>query len=798
MIKNYLLTAWRNFYKQKTYTLINVFGLSIGIACSIILFLFINYHLSFDNYHPNANNIYRIVTGLHLDDGSIEYEQGSPLILGQTLKQRLPAIANETVLLNKRAFTVSVPKYSGPAGNLFYEYENIAFTDSNWFKIFSYNWKFGNANKALTEANTAVITSNLAIKYFNTDNVIGKTIMLDNKQLITITGVLQNTAVNTDVRAQMFISLPTARLLYSDVEQQLFNNWGYISSKNNVFILLAPGASLPQVNGSIKAFTKQAFNADANVFQFQLQPLADVHFNSRYSGTISKPLLLILGLVGIALILIACVNFINMATAQSFARAKEIGTRRVLGSTQGGIFWQFITEAAYVVATGAVVGLITALLFLPVINSWLQLPLSLNINTLIFLVILLAVIVFTAGFYPAVILSRFKPVNALKNIISSSNPASRLSRSLLIISQNIIAQVLIVSTLIITLQVKYLKNADLGFNKDAVVMVPLPHGNPVAPFHLRHELAGYSGVKNVSLCYRAPASTSGKGGSIRYDHKPWEKFAVRSIVGDTNYVKTFGLKLLAGRNLSTDSSTNEFLVNQQLLEKLGIKRPEDAIGHLLTAGDFNDKDGTIVGVVKDFNSHALYAPVEPVLITANPGYYEYAAIKVAGNDEADIIQSIKQKWQQAFPENVFEYHFLDQQIAGFYQKEDMINKLIKASTIVAILISCLGMTGLISLITAQRTKEIGIRKILGASVSSIVTLLASDFLKLVAIAVTVSTPLAWWAMHTWLQNFAFHIPVQWWVFGLSAVAALLIALLTVSVQSIKASLSNPVESIRNN
>jgi len=797
MIRSYLQTAWKNFYKHKFYTAINVFGLALGISCTVILYLFISYHLSFDNYHPNAKNTYRIVTDLHLPDGSVEYEQGAPLILGQTLAEQMPGITNEAVLLNKRTFTVATQKNSHTAERFFYDNENVAFADGNWFKLFTYNFKAGNPNTALQQVNTAVITSALAQKYFNTDDVVGNTLRLDNKHIVTITGVLQDVPPNTDFQAQLFISLASVKGMYPDIDTPLHTYWGFISSKNNVFVSLAQGTSTNNVNQKIKALTKQALNADASVFQFHLQPLSDVHFNGRYSGTVSKPLLLILGLVGVALVLIACVNFVNMATAQSFTRAKEIGTRKVLGSSKKGIFWQFITETAYVVLAAAILALSVTWLLLPKLNNWLQLPLAINSEALFFLFLLLAVIVFASGFYPAVILSGFKPVNALKNVVSSSNPASRILRSMLIVGQNAVAQMLIVCTVIIALQVNFLKNADLGFNKDAVVMLPVPANSPANAVYLRSQLANSAAVKSVSLCYRAPASTSGKGGTIRYDNNPWEKFAVRSIIGDENYVKTFGLQLLAGKNLSGKDGAHEYLVNQQVLVKLSIKTPGAAIGHRLIAGDFNDEEGIIVGVVKDFKSHSLYTQVDPVLIVANPGYYEYAAVKMAGGADGNIINALKQTWQQVYPKNVFDYHFLDQQIASFYQKEEMISKLIQASTMVAILISCLGMTGLISLITVQRTKEVGIRKVLGASVVSIVGLLTRDFIKLVAIAVIISAPFAWWAMHDWLQGFAFRIDIKWWVFGLSAITALLVAFITVALQSVKAASSNPVKSIRN-
>jgi putative ABC transport system permease protein len=798
MIRSYLKIAWRNFYKHQFYSLINVFGLALGISCTIVLFLFISYHLSFDTYHANAKRIYRAVTDLHLPDGSIEYDQGSPLILGQMLKQEVPAVKNQTVLLDKRTFTVAVPQPGETKQNLFNETETVAFTDNNWFKLFTYNWISGNQNAPLTEPYTAVITADLARKYFNTTDALGKTIRLDNKYNVTITGVLQDNPKNTDVQSKMFLSLASVKSMYPEDAGPLYHDWGFISSKNHVFVLLTDEQAQQQVGRNIKAITKKALDKEADVYQFHLQPLNDIHFNNRYSGTVAKPLLLILATIGLALILIACVNFINMATAQSLTRAKEIGTRKVLGGSQQGIFWQFITETAYVTLVAVIIAVLMTLLFLPQLNSWLQLPLAINKNLILFLVILIVLVVFIAGFYPAVILSRFKPVNALKNIISNINPTSKLSRGVLIVAQNVIAQVLIVCTLIITLQVKFLKNKDMGFNKTSVIMVPVPEKNLTKLSFFHDQLSSYPGVKSVTFCYQAPAAERVKGGSIRYDGHEWEKFTVFSVIGDENYLKTFGIQLLAGRNLTSQDTTNTYLVNQQVLAKLGIKNPEQAIGHKITAGDFGDQAGTIIGVVKNFHSHPLYSALDPALITKQSAYFQYAAVKIDGSNQQETINTIQQKWQSAFPQNVFEYHFLDEQLADFYHKDEMINKLIRTSSIIAIAISCLGMLGLISLITVQRTKEIGIRKVLGASVGNIVSLLTGSFLKLIMIAIIIGTPIAWWAMHNWLQSFAYRIEITWWVFGLAAAVALGIACLTVSIQAIRAAVSNPVKSLRNN
>ncbi|QKJ29751.1 ABC transporter permease [Mucilaginibacter mali] len=798
MIRNYLKIAWRNFYKQRFYSAINVLGLAMGIGCAIILFIFISFHLSFDTYHNNAKRTYRIVNDLHIGDGTVFYDQGSPIILGKTLQQQNPAIVKEAVLLKKRSFTVAVKPDDQTKADLYYENENIAFTNNDLFDIFTYNWLHGNAGNALSAPGNAVITAGLAKKYFNTDDAIGRTIRLDDKTNITITGVIQDNVKNTDIRADLFISLASLKDVYPDLDKPINTDWRFISSKTNVFVLLNNAQAGAQVNNSINSIRQKFYKGDVDVYQFHLQPLSDIHFNSRYSGTIAKPLLAVLALVGLALLLIAGVNFINMATAQSLTRAKEIGTRKVLGSSPAGIFWQFMAETAYVAIAATLLALLTVMLFLPVLNNWLQLPLSISGGVFVFLPVLLLLLILVAGFYPAVILSRFKPANALKNMVGQSNGSRRFSRDGLIVLQNVIAQVLIVCALIITLQVKMLINADMGFNKDAVILVPIHNTDLNALDYLRNQLNSNPAVKNVSYCYSAPADFTNKGGSVRYNGKDWENFSVNSIIGDEQYISTFKLKLLAGHPISSINPKAQFIINQQLLAKLKIKSPQEAIGRSLTAGDFSDKQGTIVGVVKDFNSLALYQPVQPLLIAAQPDYYRYAAIKIAGGHQLDLIDAIKQTYRRVFPQYVFEYHFVDKQIADLYQKEMMINKLIKAGTMVAIFISCLGLLGLISLVTVQRIKEIGIRKVLGASVMGIVTLLTKDFIRLILVAMLISSPFAWWLMHTWLQNFAYRVEINWWVFGLSGVSAITIACITISIRSVKAALANPVNSLRDN
>ncbi|MEN0055929.1 MAG: ABC transporter permease [Mucilaginibacter sp.] len=798
MVRNYSKIAWRNLRKHQFYTCINVLGLSLGLACSIILFQFISYHLSFDTYHHNAKSLYKVVEQMHLEDGTTLYERGAPMVLARAIKTELQQIKDAAVLVQKRSFTVSVSQNDGVGRKLFYEQENVGLADNHWFNVLDYTWIAGNATQAFKDPDNAVITHKLAQKYFGTDDAVGRTIRLDNKHNFKITGVLGDNAENTDFKSDMFLSLTALKTLYPDVQQQFQNDWYWEDSRNVIFLSLPDNLSPKTVETAI---AKIAGKEVTKTYQYILQPLNEVHFDGRYSGVIQKSLLTTLGMVGLLLIIIACINFINMATAQSFKRAKEIGTRKVLGSTPAAIFIQFMAETLLIVLFAGLTAVLAVWLFLPILNSWIQTSLSFNlfnnISLIGVIVLLMVIITMAAGFYPALVLSRFKPVNALKNQINSQSQSAIVGRKSLIIIQNIIAQVLIIGTIIITIQVKYLKTADLGFNKTGVVMLPLPNFDKGKTDFLRNQLMSQPGIEAISYCYRAPSSTSDKGGSIKYDGHEWEKFMGRTVLGDAGYAKTFGLNIIAGRNLTEADTAKEYLVNEQLMRKLGVKDPHKIIGHSFTAGDLTGNPGTIVGVVKDFHAKSLYKAIEPTYISTYRSSYQYAGVRIDMSKRSVAMGQIQRIWQSVFPDNVFEYRFLDEQINDFYQKEDLLNKLIKSSAIIAIFISCLGLLGLISLLTLQRTKEIGIRKVLGASVTHITALLSADFLKLVLIAIVVASPVAWLMMSKYLQDFAYRIDIPLWVFVLTAGIALLIAFVTVSFQSIKAALANPVNSLRN-
>jgi putative ABC transport system permease protein len=801
MIKNYLKIAWRNLWKHKFYTFINVFGLALSIGCSIILFQFINYHSGFDRYHHDAKNVYRIVHSITFPDGVPMYNQGAPLAAARDLKANDPKIKEIGVLLRMHDINVAINQSDSAGKKMFAEHENIAITDGHFFNLFDYQWEQGNKDNSLAQPNTVVLSHNLAQKYFGSQDVLGKVITVDNKINYTITGVVQDHVANTDIKSEIFFSLSTLKDIYPDVAKGMIADWGFINTTNSVFVSLSEGVDPKTIEHNINRLNVKAQGADmAKPYHFMLLPLSEMHFDERFAGVIQHSLLTTLGIIGLLLIIIACVNFINMATAQSFKRAKEIGTRKVLGSSPQAIFAQFISETAYIVVFAVLMAFAMAWLMAPVLNNWLQTQISFNVfadsRLSVFVAAVLVIITLAAGSYPAIILSRFKPVNALKNQLGGQIQTSAFTRKGLIVIQNVIAQVLIISTILITMQVRYLKNADPGFNKDAVLMVPIPANEKSKTEYLRNQLLGNPGIKNVSFCYRAPASTAGNGGSVKYDTHDWAKFAGGTIIGDANYVKTFGLRLVAGRNVVEADTAREYMVNEEMMHRLGVNEPQQMLGKRFTAGDLSNKAGIIVGVVKDFHTTSLRAGIGAEYITTFRYKYQNIGIKMAGSNMQATIDQIKKAWQATYPDNVFEYHFLDDQMADFYQKEVLINKLITSSAVIAISISCLGLLGLISLLTVQRTKEIGIRKVLGASIANITGLLSVDFLKLVLLAVIIASPIAWLMMSKYLQGFAYRINIEWWVFMLTAFLALLIAFITVSFQSVKAAMANPVDSLR--
>jgi len=794
MIRNYFKIAFRNLRKNRVYGLINVMGLAMSMACCILIFTLVKYHLSFDNFHKDPDRIYRFVTEQHRDE--ISYAASVPPPFGKAFRNDYAFAEQVARAVMSHDALISIKQ--GEEIKKFKEKEGATFTEPELFDIFNFPLLQGDKKTALTEPNTAIITEHLAKKYFGNENPVNKTFRYENSIDFKITGVLKDIPANTDLKSEIYLSWPT---LKSRNEWYASDDaWGGISTELQCFTRLRPTITATQIEKLLPAYVTKYRPKSKNVHHYKLQPLAQVHFDGRYGGVMEKRNLWILSFIGLFLIITACVNFINLATAQALKRAKEVGIRKVLGSLRGQLFWQFIAETALitVIAAFAAVGL--SYLALPYVNEWFKTEMAIQFLSgsllVIFIPLLALLVIFLAGSYPGLILSGFRPVSALKGKLSQQHIGGFNTRRTLIVTQFTISMILVIGMMVIFRQMQYAKTSDLGFNKDAVVMIPMGFDSASnAQKTLRNELAAIPGVQAVSQCYAAPSSDEAWNTSIRFDTRTEEELFRSSIkAADDQYVKTFDLQLVAGRNIFPSDTVREFLINEALIRKLGLKSPQEALGKKIY---FNgNMSATIAGVVKDFHDGSFHSDINAVCITSFGSNYSSYAVRINMNNIKSVLPALEKKWSSIHPDKIYEYKFLDENIAGFYETEETMLKLISSFSCIAIFIGCLGLYGLVSFMAAQKTKEIGIRKVLGSSITEILWIFGKEFGRLILIAFLVAAPIAWWLMNNWLQDFKYRIHIGVWVFLMAIGVTLFIAAITVVYQSIKAAMANPVKSLR--
>jgi len=790
MFKIYLKTAWRSITKRFFFTFINISGLALAISCSALLYLYINYQLSFDKYHKGESAIFRVVYELHLE--KTQYDKGSSIAVYDALKSENLRVRQAALAVTEQSFVVNV---NGDEKRRFKEEKNIAFTDSEWFKLFTYQWLRGSAS-SLNEPNTAALTKSQAVKYFGDVDPMGKIITINGQQ-IKIIGLIADRPYNTDLKSDVYISLLSIKNLTPKVEAGFFTDWGYLMTTNSVYVSLTDPNQKILIENELARLTKEHFGDGAKYYSFKLLPLKEQHFDSRYGGKIQKPLLVTLSIIGLLILIIASINYINITIATYQSRQIEVGTRKVLGGSTMQLFLQLMMESLITTVIAVMIAVIAVLILLPSINGLLfeKDPvhiLSVPQLTLFFGAMLIAITVGT-GIYPALMMSKLKVFQALKN--NSWNIRTGIGRKVLIIIQNQVAQTLIACTIIIIMQVVFLKNTDKGFDRKSVVIVPVGNITDSQKEQLREGMKAMPQVQYFSFCNNPPSSNSKRGATVKFSDRDWEKWSALFAIGDSAYCHTFGIRLIAGRDIRVNTSTPEFLINETMAKMLRVKNVNDILGKNLTPGDVK---GVIVGIVQDFNVRSLGEPIEPTILLSQNDLQTNLAIKLSGQQDIRVLDALQKLYDKVLPDQVFSYQFVDDEIAGLYMMQNLQQKLIWCAAIVAIVISSLGLLGLISLITIQRTKEIGIRKVLGASVLDVVAMLSKELLMLVSIAFAFATPIAYWLMHSWLEGFAFHISIHWWVFAIVGGTAVLIAIITVSFQSIKAALANPVNSLRNN
>lgn len=810
MMKKFFKSTWRQLIRHKIYTSINLAGLAIGIACGLVIYKIINYETGFDRYHLNYSTIYRLINRMELPEQGIEYYEGQVHPLGEAIRNDFSGV-NAVMIYYAEKGQVTIENDQGTMDR-YLENKGLAYAEPELFEIFDFNFLAGSPQTALSDEGSLVITSSLAQKYFNlmpgkVSDALGRSININNKITFTVTGVIADTPENTD--------LPF--MLIGDYKSQTasnpyFNNgvdWQEYSSSTNCYLQLPGEISRADFENQLVPFLAKYIGSDSPVNQkYILQPLSELHYGAidNYNERqVPKRSLFLLGFIGIFIILLGSVNFINLSTAQSSRRFKEIGVRKIAGVSKFQLISQFMGETVLISCVAAIIGIFIARFMFSYLDDILGYQLNLEIlgnpHTILFLILLTLSIGLISGLYPSFVMAQMNPVDNLKSDLPVKNKSNSGSlRRILVIFQFSISLVLITGTIVMHRQIKFFLDSDLGFNKEAVLVVPLPDASSEQLAVLKSELLNNPDIEKVSFETRSPMADWRVGNAINYPTLEKDVYNGNLKTIDEDYLDLYQLKLMAGQNISERKNTGEAIVNRRITELLGFDDPNEAIGEMFTYGRENF-EFTITGVVEDFHAQSLQQEMDYVILS-NLAFnikemavkFNPATVKHAGY--SNTIEKVEKEWNRTFPEAIFEYKFLDRQIASFYSGETNTFKLIQLFAIIAIFIASLGLYGLISFIANQKIKEIGIRKVNGARIIEVITMLNVSFLRWISIASLISIPVAWYLMNRWLENFAYRITISWWIFVLAGITALVIAIMTVSRESWRAATMNPVDALR--
>lgn len=796
MFRNYLKIIFRNFSKNKTFSFINIIGLTIGLTSCLLIALYIQQQLSFDKFQKNGDRIARVIMEYNFE-GSDASNKGNytSVRVPMVMKQNFPEVKDAVIMTNSK----KIIRYN----NSLVTENNFMYADSSFFNLFSFDLLEGNKNTALTEPYSVVLTQSSAKKYFGNADPVGKTLQLSgDSNFYKITGLVADCPANSQIQFDFIASFSTFGM-----SKEYYST--YWNANYTTYLLLHDKKSISTLQAKLPAFMKKEMEGQHATVNFYLEPFNKIHLYSPYDAfapNVSITYIYILAGVALLILVIACFTYINLSTARSVERAKEVSIRKVAGAQKNQIFWQFIGESAVVCCIAVLLGLTCAALLLPsfsqLTNQQLQLSSLLSWPILAVAVLIIAVVSFAAGSYPALVLSSFQPARVLKGAFKNAASGQWL-RKALIIFQFVISVFLIVSTFIIQQQLYYIQHKKLGYDREHVLVLPVSYG-PKNVDLIKTEFKQNADVKNVSLCYNTPVSILGGYNMSKPEMPENAQIAVTANPVDNEFIPAAGLQLIAGENLTTQdlkdvSDEDEdaqpvfhFIINESAAKQLGWT-PQEAIGKKMFLD--RSRPGYVRGVVKDFNFQSLRNPIKPVVLFPSP-YGNTLMVKITGNHIPETISFLQEKWKTLVPDRPFEYRFLDDDYNKLYQNELRLGKIMNIFASIAIILACIGLFGLSAYSAQQRVKEIGVRKVLGATVSNIVFVLSKDFIKLAFIAALIAFPIAWWAMHKWLQRYEYRISIEWWVFVATALATLLIALLTVSFQAVKAALSNPVKNLR--
>lgn len=801
MLLHNLKQIFRSLLRHKSFTFINLIGLSIGIATTITIFLIADYEKNFDGFHSNTEQVFRVVKKVSAANEDV-YEASVPYPTGKLFRNQYAGLQATQIHFGEDV-NIRIGQQSP------FEETNVVFADSLFFTVMDFSGVkdfvvTGDAVRALSHPNKAILTQTTARKYFGNDNPIGKIISLDNKADVEIAAVVKDIPATTHLPINVLVSYATFN---KDFMGGLDPNSFTFTGNGYCYVRLKDAASVSVAEKALAAVVQQHGEKDKRQ-KFYLQPLNQVHFDNTFeasnpSYTVTRKYLTMLMLLGGFIILIACVNYINLFTSLAFSKSKEVGIRKTIGASKGQLFIHYLTETIVVTTVAAVIGMALTVLMLPTVNSLLGKSVSpAQLGQGGFIIKILAGILFISfisGIYPSLILAGFNPITALKNRFVMPGKSSAILRKALVVFQFTTSIALIICTIVIAKQMNYFRSKELGFKKEAVVEVALPVSDSAKMESFRTLLNSQSGIENLSFCLGAPISENGFSTSLDAPELPkGQDHSVKVIPCDRNYLPTYELKLLAGRWFLPGEEKklgSSLVVNEALIKTLGYKNAAEAIGKKIRIG-INDFNPVIIGVTKNFHVSSLHNNINPVALMPFPYFYYAASIRVQPASMKNTLAQIESAWKKVYPESVYSMKFIDEALAKSYEQENKDYNLFKAFSVISIFICCIGLWGLIAFVVVRKTKEIGVRKVLGASISNIVGLLSKDFLKLVLLGLLVASPIAWYFMSKWLEGFAYRIDISWWVFFIAGLFAVIIALVTTSFQTIKAALANPVKNLR--
>jgi len=794
MLYHNLKLAFRNLLRHKTFAFINILGLVIGVVSCIVIGLYAYNELSFDTFNSNYANIYRINKNTNEKGKQAQQDGITPAELAPATTREIPEVVAATRF--RPWFNEMLVSYD----TVHLKLDDVAYADASFLKMFNYPLVNGDKNTALSEPSTAVITESTAKKYFGNKNPIGKTLITLNNIPVKITGVAKDVPNNSSLAFTMLISWATTEATANKDYFFWMNSW--TTNVAYTFVQLKSNADATKAGNKISALLHAHFPEKEFQYNTYLQPLKDIHLKSadilyaEYFRTNSGKIISTLMIIACFILLIACFNFINLTTAGALGRAKETGIQKVLGAKKSQLIKKFLTESFVLCTIALLLALITVTIVLPLFdklaNTQLTSSLLLKPQILLSLIVLLLLLSFVAGFYPAIFLSRFKSADVFRNVIKAGKDS--WLRKTLVTTQFALSVLLIIATIVVNKQMHYLSTKDLGFNKDQVVVLQLANtGLEEKSKELMNALKQNPNILSVSSSNRVPGQTMNGYGIIPEGHSLDEHIMVSEMETDANFASTYGIQLTQGRYFSSQmptDTTNSIVINEALANMLGWK---NAVGKQLEV--YEARKGKVIGVMKDFNYASLREKVQPlaVILTNNP---LYLSVKIKAGSIPSSLDYMQKTWKQFTNEYPFDYFFLDEQLNHFYSSDERLLYVLNIFAALAIFIACIGLFGLSIYTARQRTKEIGIRKVLGASVTQLTMLLSEEFILLVIIAIIIATPLAWLLTNKWLEDFAYRINISGWIFFIAGMIAILIALATVSVQAIKAAIANPVKSLR--